>query len=78
MTFAKARAAWPELMLWGNFNVGLYDLPPDELRAVVHERTRAAAPDGRYLIMEVSEDLPLNWRQSLPVVLAALAETGGA
>ena len=34
-----------------------------------------AAPDGRRLAFEVSEHIPVNWRESLPVVLEALKET---
>ncbi len=74
MTYAQARAAWPGKTFWGNINVGLYDLPPAELRAAVQQMVRDAAPDGRNLLLEVSEDLPHNWRQSLPIVLDALAK----
>jgi len=73
MTYAEARAAWPGKFFWGNINVSLYDLPPLELQRVVREMARQAAPDGRLLAFEISEDLPHNWRESIPVVLDALA-----
>lgn len=72
MTYAQARAAWPDKVFWGNINVGAYDLPPDLLRRRVSELARQAAPDRRNLILEVSEDLPVQWRESLPIVLEAL------
>ncbi len=75
LTLAEARAAWPGKLFWSNLNVGCYDLPPAELKALVLRRAAEAAPDGRRLAFEVSEQYPANWRQSMPVVLAALNET---
>lgn len=73
MTLAQARAAMPGKIFWANINVGLYSLPPARLRRWVRERIRAAAPDGRVLAFEVSEDLPANWREAVPAVLEVLA-----
>jgi hypothetical protein len=75
-TLAEAREAWPEKLFWSNINVGLYDLPPDELRDVVQQRVREAAPDGRRLAFEISEECPGNWRESVGVVLDTLGEIG--
>jgi hypothetical protein len=72
ITLEEARAAWPETCFWANINVGLYQLPPRALQATVRRMAYDAGPDGRRLIFEVSEDLPENWRESLPVVLEAL------
>ena len=72
MTLAQARAALPGEVLWANINVGLYARPPAELRRWVHERVRAATPNGCGLAFEISEDLPPNWREVIPVVLEAL------
>lgn len=75
MTLAECRAAWPEKRFWSNINVASYALPPERLRALVRERVAEAAPDGRLLAFEISEDRPENWRESIPVVLDALKET---
>lgn len=75
LTLAEARAAWPDKLFWSNINVGCYDLPPAELRELVLKRAAEAAPDGRRLAFEVSEQYPANWRDSMPVVLKALQET---
>ena len=75
MTLAEARAAWPDKLFWSNLNVGCYDLPPQELKELVLKRAAEAAPDGRRLAFEVSEQYPANWRESMPVVLEALKET---
>lgn len=72
MTFAQARAAWPQKVLWANINVSHYDLPPAALQELVRDLVHQAAPDGRNLALEISEDLPPNWRESVPVVLGAL------
>jgi hypothetical protein len=75
MTLAEARAAWPDKLFWSNINVSCYDLPPEQLKALVLERVAQAAPDGRKFAFEVSEQYPANWRESMPVVLEALKET---
>ena len=74
-TLAEARAAWPEKLFWSNINVGLYQLPAAELKRVILERVGEGAPDGRRLAFEVSEHLPANWRDSMPLVLEALETT---
>lgn len=78
MTLKQCRQAWPEKLFWVNINVSAYGLPPAELKAYVHRLIDEAAPDGRRLAFEVSEDLPANWRESIPVVLEALRERQGA
>jgi hypothetical protein len=74
-TLAEARTAWPDKLFWSNINVSCYDLPPQELKKLVLERVQEAAPDGRGLAFEVSEQYPANWKESMPVVLEALKET---
>lgn len=75
MTLAQARAAWPEKRFWSNLNIGCYQLPSAELRQLVLDRVAQAAPDGRKLAFEVSEQFPANWRESMLTVLKALQET---
>jgi len=77
LSLAEARAAWPEKLLLSNINIGAYQLPASELRRLVLDRVAEGAPDGRRLAFEVSEELPANWRESMPVVLDALNETRG-
>lgn len=72
MTLAQARAALPGKVLWANINVGIYALPPADLRRWLRERVKAAAPDGCGLAFEISEDLPHTWREAIPVVLDEL------
>ena len=76
-TLAEARSAWPDKLFWSNINVACYDLAPRDLRRLVLDRVAEAAPDGRKLAFEVSEQYPANWRTSMPVVLDALRETEG-
>ena len=72
MTLAECRTAWPDKHFWVNLNVSAYELPPDELRACVRNLVRQAAPDGRRLAFEISEDVPPNWKVSVPIVLDVL------
>lgn len=75
MTLAECRKVWPEKLFWSNINVSCYMLPANQLRQEVLERVEQAAPDGRRLAFEVSEQYPENWKASIPVVLEALKET---
>jgi len=74
MELDACRAAWPEKLFWSNINISEYDLPPEDLKALVHRRVDQAAPDGRRLAFEISEQYQANWKQSIPVVLEALRE----
>jgi hypothetical protein len=75
LTLAAARAIWPNKCFWSNLNISSYELPPSELRALVLDRVSQAAPEGKRLAFEVSEQAPANWRESMAVVLEALRET---
>ncbi|MBI2438117.1 MAG: hypothetical protein HYV36_04810 [Lentisphaerae bacterium] len=76
LSWAQARALLTGKVIWANINVGCYTLPPDDLRQWLRERVGAAAPDGRGLLLEISEDLPANWREAIPIVLDALQAIG--
>jgi hypothetical protein len=76
MTLAEARAAWPHKLFWSNINISCYDLPQADLRKLILDRVEQAAPDGRRLAFEVSEQAPANWRHSIRTVLEALREAG--
>ena len=75
MTLAECRAAWPDKLFWSNINVACYNLPPEQLTALVLDRVEEASPDGKRLAFEVSEQYPANWKESMLVVLEALRET---
>jgi hypothetical protein len=74
LSLAEARAAWPDKLFWSNINVDLYYRPEQELKEIVRERVAQAAPDGRRLAFEVSEQYPDNWQTSIGIVLDALEE----
>lgn len=74
MTYDQCRRAWPDKVFWANINVALYDEPEAVLRqAVVDKRQRAGK---QALAFEISEDLPANWQQSIPIVLDTLRDLG--
>lgn len=74
MTYAECRAAWPDKVLWGNLNVDLYYASAEALRQAVIDKRERAGKAG--FALEISEDLPAGWEQSVPVVLATLEELG--
>jgi hypothetical protein len=74
MMYDECRAAWPDKVFWSHLNRDLYERPHDELRqAVIDKRNRAGK---RGFAFEISEQLPTNWRETIPVVLGALTELG--
>jgi hypothetical protein len=74
MDYAACRAAWPDKVFWGNINISDYYLPKEQLmESVAGKRDRAGK---RGFAFEISEDLPLNWKDSIPVVLETLDMIG--
>lgn len=72
MTYEECRRAWPNKTFWANINVDLYAKPEDVLRqAVVDKRNRAGK---QAFAFEISEDMPVNYAESVPVVLQTLQE----
>lgn len=71
MTVDAARTLWPDKFLWVHPNLGLYR-HPDTLAAQVR-RLCAAAGNTRACLM-ISEDVPPNWQQTVPMVLDALGD----
>jgi hypothetical protein len=72
MTLDQCRLHWPDKAFWCNLNVDLYDLPPEQLASRVGAARDRAGKCG--LAFEISEDLPANWQQSVPLVLDALKQ----
>jgi hypothetical protein len=75
MTLVEARQAWPDKLFWSNISLANYQLEPAKLRKVVLDLVEQGSVDGARLAFEVSEELPQNWKDSIPVVLDALEET---
>jgi len=72
MSLSDCRSAWPDKRLWNNINISKFDLPPGQLQGDISRSVDTAAPDGRGLAFEISEDLPVNWRQGIPAILETL------
>jgi hypothetical protein len=74
MMYDHCRRLWPDKVFWGNFNVGLYARPAEEIRqAVIDKRNRAGK---RGFALEISEDLPANWESAAPIILDTLDKLG--
>jgi len=74
MMYDECRRAWPDKVFWANINLDVYALPEERLREAVIARRERAGKRG--LAFEISEDVPGNWRESIPVVLDTLRELG--
>lgn len=70
MMYDECRKAWKDKTFWANINVDLYYQPKEKLQQeVIAKRERAGK---KAFAFELSEDLPSNWRESIPVVLNTL------
>lgn len=72
MSVAEARACWPEKFLWLHPPLGWHDEDPATFTGRIQNMTRDAGP-RRYCLM-ISEDIPTNWQQTVPLVLQTLDE----
>jgi hypothetical protein len=70
MTCAQCRAAWPDKVLWVNVSAGLYQQPPQVLRNAIFDILDQTG--RRAIAFEISEALPSNWQETVPVILDAL------
>ena len=70
MMYSDCRAAWPDKVFWANINVACYDLPEEQLAEQVIQKRQRAGKKG--LVFAISEELPKNWRTSIPIVLKTL------
>jgi hypothetical protein len=70
MYYDACRKAWPGKVFWANINVSDYYLPREQLMRSVAAKRERAGKQG--LAFEISEDLPSNWKESIPTVLEAL------
>jgi len=70
MSVAEARACWPEKFLWLHPPLGWYDEDRTTFAGRIQNMVRDAGP-RRYCLM-ISEDIPPNWQQTVPLVLQTL------
>ncbi len=70
MSTLEARKAWPDKFLWQNINLNWYCLPAKEMAENIARIVRQAGPT-RHCLM-ISEEVPQNWRQTVPAVLEIL------
>ncbi len=75
LTLKACRKAWPEKLFWSNIQTSTYFNDKKTIRDTVLQAVEDAAPDGKRLAFEVSELIPPNWKESLPIVIEALKET---
>lgn len=74
LTYAECRENWPDKVFWANINVDLYYEPKEVLRqAVIDKRNRAGK---KALLFGISEDMPTNYAETIPVVLDTLKKLG--
>jgi len=74
LNYDQCRKLWPDKTLWANINVELYYGDPEKLRSEVAAKRERAGKKA--FAFEISEKLPENWEDSVPVVLDILEQIG--
>ena len=74
MMYDECRAAWPDKAIAANLNVGSYDLPDAIFRQTIIDKRNRAGKKG--FSFEISEEVPANWREKIPLVLDTLENLG--
>jgi hypothetical protein len=72
---AEARRLWPESFFWLHPSLTWFGLPKPELAARIRRMARDVGP--RRFCFEISEGVPLTWREGIPAVLEELATGNG-
>ena len=72
MTTKEARNAWPDTFLWLHPSLTWFELPAYELASKIRQMIKGAGP-YKYSF-EISEGVPQNWKESIPVVLKTLQQ----
>jgi len=70
MTYAECRESWPDKVFWANINVALYYQPAEILSQAVIDKRERAGKKG--FLFSISEDMPTNYADSVPIVLKTL------
>jgi hypothetical protein len=71
----KWREVWPEMVFWSNVPLSWYGEAPEDFAARLRGFLEAIG-GRRGLVLEISEDRPPNWPESVPVALEVLEEWG--
>ena len=69
MSIAEARQNWPDKFLWIHPSLSLDVLPDDEVREHISRIVQGA---GSRFCLQLSEDVPPNWRRTVPLILETL------
>lgn len=74
LDYEECRRLWPDKAFWGNLNVGLYTEDRETLVQAVRDKRERAGKRG--FAFEISEKMPDNWQEVIPIVLEALEAIG--
>lgn len=69
ISIAKARQYWPEKFLWMHPSLSWDTIPDDELVDNILQMARDA---GNRSCFQVSEDVPPNWKRTIPLIIKTL------
>jgi hypothetical protein len=72
MLYDDCRQGWPNKVFWANINVALYNEPAEVLTNAVLDKVKRAGKKA--LAFEISEEMPSNYKKSIPIVLNALSQ----
>jgi len=75
MQISEARRKWPDKFFWLHPSLSQFHKKPEELKENIKQLIKEAGPT-RYCLM-ISEDVPPNWQETVPVVLETLSSLKG-
>jgi hypothetical protein len=73
MTVAEARRRWPDKFFWLHPSLTWDALPDQELQANIRQMVKDG---GRRFCLQLSEEVPPNWRRTVPLILRTLSRDG--
>ncbi|NPV08943.1 MAG: hypothetical protein HPY83_13400 [Anaerolineae bacterium] len=75
LTLAEARRAWPGKVILMNFPSSLHHWGPQAVEEAAVDIIRQSAPGDRFML-GVFEDVPGDWRQTVPAIARAIERHG--
>jgi len=72
MSYSDGRKVFSGKFIWSNISLGVYEFPNDKLRRWVRDSVNQCAPDGKNFAFGILEDIPVNWKEKIPLILDEL------
>lgn len=72
VNYDEFRKVMKEKIIWANISIDLFDLSSSQLQEMILDMIRICSVEGKYMLFSMLEDLPKNWKTSIPIILDVL------